>query len=82
VDLDFELRGAAIGLDALLKATGLAASGGAAKIAIVGGTVRVNGEPELRRSRKLRAGDEVVFEGSRVRICASLAADPAAPRFR
>ena len=58
--LDFALRGEHITLDALLKASGLAPSGGAAKLLITGGGVRVNGEPEARRGRKLRAGHEVV----------------------
>jgi ribosome-associated protein len=59
--VDFDLRGETITLDALLKATGVAPSGGAAKALIVGGGVRVNGEPESRRGRKLRAGDEVAL---------------------
>ena len=57
--IDFPLRGEHITLDALLKASGLASSGGAAKALIAGGGVRVNGEPEKRRGRKLRAGDVV-----------------------
>jgi ribosome-associated protein len=57
--IDFPLRGEHITLDALLKACGLASSGGAAKALIAGGSVRVNGEPEKRRGRKLRAGDVV-----------------------
>ena len=66
--IDFPLRGAHITLDALLKASGLASSGGAAKTLIAEGGVRVNGEPELRRGRKLRAGDEVTVSAQRVRI--------------
>jgi ribosome-associated protein len=62
------LRGEYITLDALLKATGLAGSGGEAKVLIAGGQVRVNGEPEIRRGRKLRAGDEVLVGPSRVRV--------------
>jgi ribosome-associated protein len=61
--LDFALRGDHITLDALLKASGLAGSGGAAKVLITGGGVRVNGEPETRRGRKVRAGDEVSVGG-------------------
>ena len=59
--VDFDLRGETITLDALLKATGVAPSGGAAKALIAGGGVLVNGAPELRRGRKLRAGDEVTL---------------------
>lgn len=65
---DFMLRGGHIALDGLLKATGLAASGGAAKVLIAGGGVSVNGEVERRRGRKLRAGDEVKVGDRRVAI--------------
>ena len=41
----------------------LAGSGGEAKTLATGGDVRVNGEPENRRGRKLRAGDEVHLQG-------------------
>jgi ribosome-associated protein len=58
---DFALRGDHITLDALLKATGLAGSGGAAKALIAEGQVLVNGETETRRGRKLRTGDEVAY---------------------
>ena len=66
--IDFALRGDHIALDALLKATGLAASGGGAKLLIAGGRVRVNGEAETRRGRKLRAGDRVAVGDSVVRV--------------
>lgn len=66
--LELPLRGDHITLDALLKATGLAGSGGAAKQLIASGAVRVNGEVELRRGRKLRAGDAVALEGATVRV--------------
>ena len=64
----FDLRGDHITLDALLKATGLAGSGGAAKTLIAEGQVRVNGQPELRRGRKLRAGDEVLLGDVTIRL--------------
>jgi ribosome-associated protein len=68
---DFELRGEAITLDALLKATGVAPSGGAAKMLILEGGVRVNGATELRRGRKLHAGDEVTVGARRWRVRAA-----------
>ena len=68
---DFALRGEYITLDALLKATGLAFSGGAAKMTIAAGEVQVNGQTETRRGRKLRAGDEVLVGDQRVRIGAA-----------
>jgi ribosome-associated protein len=65
--LDFVLRGEHIALDALLKATGLADSGGRAKTLIQAGSVQVDGATELRRSRKLRAGQRVDCGG--IRVC-------------
>ena len=70
---DFALRGEHITLDALLKATGLVGSGGEAKLHITEGRVRVNGEVELRRGRKLRAGDQVAMGGAAVRLQAAAA---------
>ncbi|RNC71825.1 MAG: RNA-binding S4 domain-containing protein [Desulfuromonadales bacterium] len=52
-----------IKLDSFLKAENLVASGGEAKIIIADGQVRVNGEVELRRGRKLRSGDRVELGG-------------------
>ena len=66
--IDFSLRGDHITLDALLKASGIVSSGGAAKVLIGEGGVRVNGEGETRRGRKLRAGDEVAVGAQRVRL--------------
>lgn len=70
--IDFPLRGDHITLDALLKASGIVSSGGAAKVLIADGGVRVNGQAETRRGRKLRAGDEVAVGEQRVRIGAAL----------
>ena len=52
-----------IKLDSFLKAVSAVASGGEAKILILEGMVRVNGEVELRRGRKLRTGDRVECRG-------------------
>lgn len=62
----FDLRGDHITLDALLKAAGLASSGGDAKTLIQQGGVLVNGDVDLRRGRKLRAGDEVAVGGRKI----------------
>jgi len=66
--IDFELRGEFIPLDALLKATGVAGSGGAAKALVADGQVAVDGERELRKTCKVRAGQEVAVTGVRVRV--------------
>ncbi len=55
-------------LQALLKAAGLCDSGGAAKAAIVAGEVRVDGEVETRRGKKIRAGQVVSFAGREIRV--------------
>ncbi len=78
--IDFPLRGEHITLDALLKATGLAGSGGAAKAMVADGKVQVDGRDELRKTAKLRVGQVVAVQGARVRIVAPLAeADAAEP---
>ena len=52
-----------IKLDSFLKLVNEAGSGGEAKTLIAEGLVSVNGEPESRRGRKLRPGDQVGIEG-------------------
>ena len=68
--IDFQLRSEYIPLDALLKATGLAPSGGFAKGMVADGKVQVNGQLELRKTCKLRAGQVVSVAAVRVRILA------------
>jgi ribosome-associated protein len=65
---DFELRDSFIPLDALLKAVGLAASGGAAKAAIAAGQVSVDGQLEMRKRCKIRAGQVVTVAGISIRV--------------
>ena len=48
-------------LAAALKLAGLADTGGQAKQWIQAGEVRVNGEVETRRKRRLVPGDEITF---------------------
>ena len=57
-----------ITLGQLLKAAGLVMSGSEAKALIQGGEVKVNGETDTRRGRKLRPGDLVFFDGKEVEI--------------
>lgn len=67
-EMELELRGEHIALDALLKATGLAPSGGHAKMLITEGEVRVDGHVETRRSAKIRAGQQVSLGDVRVTV--------------
>jgi len=55
----FAVRGEYIELDKLLKAAGLAESGGRARMMIAEGLVQVDGQPELRKTAKIRAGQRV-----------------------
>lgn len=64
----FRIRGEYITLDALLKAAGVADSGGRAKEMILAGEVTVDGAVEERRGRKLRGGEVVVVDGRAIRI--------------
>lgn len=50
-----------IKLDSFLKGVNVVGSGGEAKIVIGEGEVRVNGETETRRGRKLYPGDRVTL---------------------
>lgn len=65
---DIEIRGEVIRLGQLLKLTGIAGSGAEAKVLLARGEVFVNGEPELRRGRQLRAGDVVAAAGEQLRV--------------
>ncbi len=62
------LRDEYIKLGQALKAAGLVGSGAEAKEVIVEGSVRVNGETDTRRGRKLYAGDVITFNGEEVKI--------------
>jgi len=70
-DIDFELRGEYIPLDALLKATGLAPSGGGARMLITDGQVLVDGLVELRKTCKIRAGQRVSLGDVQVTVSAA-----------
>ena len=74
--IDFELRGEFITLDSLLKATGLAHSGGAARMLITDGAVQVDGQVELRKTAKIRAGQQVRFGEAKIRVVAPCQSTP------
>ncbi len=63
------LREDFIKLGQALKAAGFVDNGVEAKYAIQDGLVKVNGEVDTRRGRKLFDGDEVSFQGQMVKIC-------------
>lgn len=57
-----------IKLDQFLKFVGISSTGGQAKIMIVNGEVKVNGEVETRRGRKLSADDTVTVVGKTFKV--------------
>ena len=62
------LREDYIKLGQALKAVGLVESGVDAKFVIQDGLVKVNGQVELQRGKKLVAGDVVEFDGETIKI--------------
>jgi ribosome-associated protein len=55
-----------ITLGQALKAADIAGSGGEAKVLIQSGEVKVNGEVETRRGRRMKPGDVVEAAGERI----------------
>lgn len=66
--IEITLRDEFIKLGQAVKAAGLVDNGAEAKIVIQNGEVKVNGETDVRRGRKLFAGDVVEFNGETIRI--------------
>lgn len=61
--ITFDITGPFIELIGLLKATGIAQTGGHAKFIVEDGDVIRNGEVELRKRAKLIPGDVLVVNG-------------------
>ena len=57
-----------IKLGQVMKLAGLVDSGVDAKIVIQDGLVKVNGEIDTRRGRKIVAGDIVEYEGNKIKV--------------
>lgn len=62
------LRDEYIKLGQALKLAGLVESGVDAKFAIQDGLVKVNGQVEVQRGRKLHAGDTVSYDGKTFQV--------------
>jgi ribosome-associated protein len=67
-NLDFTLTGDYVELHNLLKITGLADSGGAAKQIVASGDVTVDGQTERRKTCKIRAGQVVLLGDTRIAV--------------
>lgn len=62
---DEEVVGEALRLDHYLKSRGIAETGGQAKLMIQNGEVKLNGQVETRRRKKLVAGDVIKVNGKK-----------------
>lgn len=69
--LEFQLSGEFIELNQLLKLVGLCDSGGAGKALVAEGVVSVDGQIELRKTAKIRAGSVVSLGDVRISILAA-----------
>jgi ribosome-associated protein len=67
-NLNFTLTGDHIELHNLLKLMGVADSGGAAKALVAAGAVSVDGQVELRKTCKIRAGQVVMLGDTRIAV--------------
>lgn len=66
--IDFELKGEFVELNQLLKLTGVVDSGGAGKHLVAEGVVLVDGQQELRKTAKIRAGQVVTLGDVEIRV--------------
>lgn len=64
----FKITGEYIELIKLLKAVGLAQTGGQAKLIVENGEVQVDGEVELRKRRKLYRGMTVLYDTNHIEV--------------
>jgi ribosome-associated protein len=72
--LTFELDRDHVELNQLLKLAGLCGSGGAGKAVVASGAVTVDGQVELRKTCKIRAGQVVRIDDAEIRVVAAPAA--------
>jgi len=68
--LDFSLQGEFVELNQLLKLVGLCDSGGAGKAIVASGDVCVDGQQELRKTAKIRAGQVVQLGDIEITVAA------------
>jgi ribosome-associated protein len=69
-EIEFTLNGEFVELNQLLKLVGLCDSGGAGKQVVASGDVSVDGQQELRKTAKIRAGQVVTLGDVRIAVLA------------
>ena len=75
MDSSISIRDEFIKLGQAMKLAGLSETGVDAKFSIEDGKVKVNGETELRRGKKLYNGDVFSFNGQEVTVVSKLEKD-------
>ena len=63
-----EIKTEFIKLDQLLKWANFVAVGTEAKMFIINGEIKVNGEVEVRKDKKIYSGDIVEFNGEKITV--------------
>lgn len=66
--MEIRIRDEFIKLGQALKLSGVVEDGVEAKFVIQDGLVKVNGETEERRGRKLYEGDVISFDGNEIKV--------------
>jgi ribosome-associated protein len=66
--LEFTLNDEYVELNQLLKLVGICDSGGAGKMLVASGDVKVDGKTELRKTCKIRAGQIVTLGDVRIKV--------------
>ncbi len=69
--IEFELDREHVELNQLLKLAGVCDSGGAGKALVARGVVKVDGEVELRKTRKVQAPSVVMVDDIEIRVVAA-----------
>jgi ribosome-associated protein len=67
--LEFEVNGAYVELNQLLKLVGICDSGGAGKALVATGKVKVDGRQELRKTCKIVPGQIVSLGDISIHVC-------------
>ena len=70
-EVEFELIGEFVELNQLLKLAGICDSGGAGKMMVANGEVSVDGQLELRKTCKVRAGSVVTLGDVKISVVAA-----------
>lgn len=68
--IEFKVAGEYVELNQLLKLTGICDSGGAGKVLVATGGVSVDGQVELRKTCKIRAGQVVTLGDVQINVVA------------